>query len=78
MIPAGNGAFTMRRIVLIACGTITGQADVAGRFRPVGGATELLAKVMLPVGNLQPLKARLRLVVGLALGLAPAAVFPVD
>jgi hypothetical protein len=30
------------------------------------------------VGNLQPLKARLRLIVGLGLGLAPAAIFPVD
>ncbi len=32
----------------------------------------------LPVGNLSPLEARLRLIVGLGLGLAPAAIFPLD
>lgn len=47
-------------------------------YRGEGAESDLIAQSLLPVGNLQPLKARLRLIVGLGLGLAPAAIFPVD
>ena len=47
-------------------------------YRSVGAERDLIPQGLLPAGNLQPLKARLRLVAGLSLGLALAAIFPVD
>lgn len=47
-------------------------------YRGIGAESDLIAAGLLPVGNLQPLKARLRLMVGLGLGLAPGKIFPVD
>jgi L-asparaginase len=44
----------------------------------IGSETELLGLGVVPAGHITPVKARLRLLVGLALGMDPARIFPVD
>lgn len=67
-----------RRMPVVLASRCAAGPVLTSTYRGVGAESDLIAQGLLPVGNLQPLKARLRLVVGLALGLAPAAIFPVD
>lgn len=67
-----------RRIPVLLASRCAAGPVLTSTYRGAGSESDLIAQGLLPVGNLQPLKARLRLVVGLGLGLAPAAIFPLD
>lgn len=71
------GVLARRMPVVLASRCAAGPV-LTSTYRGEGAESDLIAQGLLPVGNLQPLKARLRLIVGLGLGLAPAAIFPVD
>jgi L-asparaginase len=61
-------------VVASRCG---GGPMLSGTYDGPGGEQHLRELGAVSAGALAPLKARLRLQVGLALGLAPAAIFPV-
>lgn len=67
-----------QRIPVVLASRCAAGPVLTSTYRGVGAESDLIAQGLLPAGHLQPLKARLRLVVALALGLAPTAVFPVD
>jgi len=67
-----------RRMPVVLASRCAAGPVLTNTYRGEGAESDLIAQGLLPVGNLQPLKARLRLIVGLGLGLAPAAIFPVD
>ncbi len=67
-----------RRMPVVLASRCAARLVLTSTYRGVGAESDLIAQDLLPVGNLQPLKARLRLIVGLGLGLAPASIFPVD
>lgn len=78
--PAAAAVLTAlaQRIPVVLASRCAAGPVLTSTYRGVGAESDLIARGLLPVGNLQPLKARLRLLVALALGLAPAAIFPVD
>lgn len=67
-----------RRMPVVLASRCTAGPVLTSTYRGIGAESDLIAAGLLPVGNLQPLKARLRLMVGLGLGLAPGKIFPVD
>ena len=52
-------------------------ANLERTYRMPGGETDLIERGVIPAGRLAGHKARLRLLVGLALGRDPRALFPV-
>ena len=56
-----------RRMLVVLASRCAAWPVLTSTYRGVGAESDLIAQGLLPVGNLQPLKARLRLVVGLSL-----------
>jgi L-asparaginase len=67
-----------RRMPVVLASRCAAGPVLTSSYRGVGAESDLIAGGLLPVGNLPPLKARLRLLVGLGLGLAPGEIFPVE
>jgi L-asparaginase len=67
-----------RRMPVVLASRCLAGPVLTSTYRGVGAESDLIAAGLLPVGHLQPLKARLRLMVGLGLGIAPSEIFPVD
>ena len=67
-----------RRIPVILASRCAAGPVLASTYRGAGAESDLIEQGLLPVGNLHPVKARLRLMVGLALGVPASALFPVD
>jgi L-asparaginase len=67
-----------RRMPVVLASRCAAGPLLTSTYRGEGAESDLIAQGRLPVGNLSPLQARLRLIVGLGLGLASAAIFPLD
>lgn len=67
-----------RRMPVVLATRCAAGPVLTSTYRGVGAETDLLGHGLLAAGNLQPLKARLRLMVGLALGLPPEDIFPFE
>ncbi|MGO4220248.1 asparaginase [Lysobacter sp. TAF61] len=65
-----------RRLPVVLATRCGAGPVLTSTYRGSGSETHLLERGLLPVGHLSPLKARLRLMVGLALGLPPGELFP--
>ena len=64
-------------IPLVVASRTGGGATLERTYRMPGGETDLVERGAIPAGNLSGAKARLRLLVGLALGRDPRDLFPV-
>lgn len=63
--------------VAVILASRTGSGRVLERtYSGPGSESDLLERGLVSAGTLQPIKARLRLLVGLSLGLAPTSLFP--
>ncbi|KRE90930.1 hypothetical protein ASG87_02000 [Frateuria sp. Soil773] len=67
-----------KRMPVVLASRCAAGPVLTSTYRGAGAETDLLAHGLLAAGNLQPLKARLRLMAGLALGLSPESLFPLD
>jgi L-asparaginase len=66
-----------RQIPIVLASRCIAGPVLTSTYSGAGSESDLIAKGLLPVGQLHPVKARLRLLVGLALGLRPEEIFPV-
>jgi L-asparaginase len=76
LLPALDAAVAAAIPVVVARRVASG-ANLERTYRMPGGETDLIERGALPAGRLSAHKARLRLLVGLALGRDPPALFPV-
>ena len=76
LLPALDDAIAAGIPVVVAPRT-AGGPNLERTYRMPGGETDLIERGAIPGGNLTGHKARLRLIVGLALGRDPAELFPV-
>ena len=66
-----------RRIPVVLASRCAAGPVLTSTYTGPGSETDLIARGLLPAGNLHPIKARLRLMTGLALGLRAENLFPV-
>ena len=76
LLPALDEALAAGIAVVLASRTAAGP-NLESTYRMAGGETDLIERGVIPVGALTGHKARLRLLVGLALGRDPRTLFPV-
>ena len=76
LLPALDEALAAGIAVVLASRTAAGP-NLESTYRMAGGETDLIERGVIPAGALTGHKARLRLLVGLALGRDPRTLFPV-